>query len=155
MKQDIRPVTIEWEGPFTLGHVIASKKDEDEDLGLYQIYDYCISSKTEKLLYIGKAEYWTFGDRLRQHRDESKWLREVERVLVRIGRIARADYKDERHTDWPDWRKLLQNVEALQIYWHSPPRNLKCTKTYNRPPLYVVNKGKRGSLEAEYGYPKV
>ena len=73
---------------------------------------------------------------------------------IRIGRIAVEDYKDEPENNrWTDWRRLLQDVEALQIFKHKPPENTKNTQTYNGPPLYVVNKGKLGDLRAEYRYP--
>ena len=140
----IRYVTIEWEGPLTIEEVRPLNKDED--YGLYQIYN------RDKLLYIGKAEEISFSARLENH----EILRKVEDkdAKIRIGRIAVEDYEDEPENNrWTDWRRLLQDVEALQIFKHKPPENTHNTQTYNGPPLYVVNKGKLGDLKAEYRYP--
>jgi hypothetical protein len=133
-----RHVTIEWEGPFTIEHVLTLT--DKKDYGLYQIYD------RDKLLYIGKAEEISFSARLENH----EILRKVEDkdAEIRIGRIAVGDYEDEPENDrWTDWRRLLQDVEALQIFTHKPPKNRDHTRTYKGPPLYVVNKGDIGNLD--------
>ena len=145
----MRDVTIEWEGPFTIEEVL-TMNDQHDDYGLlYQIYGKHRIFGENSLLYIGRAQYTTLGARLKQH--FTKWLDEEEGVWIRIGRIADEDYED-KPSDCPDWSELLTNVEALQIYWHSPPQNSTNISTYNGPPLYVVNKGNRGDLVAEYRY---
>ena len=46
--------------------------------------------------------------------------------------------------------KKIKLVEALEIYWHSPPYNgehiSSCPKPLQAPLLQIVNKGKRGKL---------
>ena len=145
----MRDVTIEWEGPFTIGEVLTMNDQHDDYSLLYQIYGKHRIFGENSLLYIGRAQYTTLGARLKQHL--TKWLDEEEGVWIRIGRIADEDYED-KPPDCPDWSELLTNVEALQIYLHSPPRNSTNINTYNGPPLYVVNKGNRGDLVAEYRY---
>ena len=139
-----RHVTIEWEGPFTIEHVLTLT--DKKDYGLYQIYD------RGKRFYIGKTEGKSFRDRFKEHKRNNKWLKEIEKPLIRIGRIAVKDYEDEPKDDrWTDWRRLLQDVEKLLIYYHSQRDyqliNKRDTKTYNGPPLYIVNKGDTDNLD--------
>ena len=135
-----RHVTIKWEGPFTIEDVL-TLTDKEADYGLYQIYD------RDKLLYIGKAEEWTFGSRVEQSLRRLKKVEDKD-AEIRIGRIAEEDYEYEpEYNRWTDWRRLLQDVEALQIFTHKPPKNTLNTKTYNGPHLYVVNKRDIGKLD--------
>ena len=86
------------------------------------------------------------NERLSQHNTE--WLWEEEGVSIRLGRIHIEDYASDP-PDWSDWRQVLGDVEALEIYWHSPPYNSANISEYNGQRLQVVNKGERGSLVAE------
>lgn len=143
----MRSVRIEWVGPFSLEEV-SGLNDEDNDYGIYQIYGYHIVYGTDSLLYIGKAEGMTFSQRFAQH---AKWLLEdleEEDVSIRVGRIAEEDYEPDPAD--LDWTKLLRDVEALTIHWHSPAYNSSNIGTYNGQPLEVVNRGKRGSLDERY-----
>ena len=142
----MRSVRVEWEGPFCLDYVIDELNGKD-DYGLYQIYGTHIVYGASSLLYIGKAEGLTFSQRFSQHRSE--WLSEEEGVSIRIGRIVSDDHAYDP-PDWPDWRKVLRDAEALTIYWHSPAYNSSNVETYNGQRLKVANRGERGDLCAEY-----
>ncbi len=142
----MRSVRVEWEGRFSIKEVL-KLNDQDDDYGLYQIYGRHIIFGANSLLYIGKAEAVTFSQRFNQHCSE--WLLEETGVSIRVGRIVSEDYDDDP-PDWPDWRKVLRDAEALTIYWHSPPYNSTNINDYKGQHLKVVNKGERGALVAEY-----
>ena len=141
----MRCVRIKWQGPFSIEDVLMLN-DENDDYGLYQIYGRHIIFGADSLLYIGMARDQTFGQRLSQHNTE--WLWEEEGLSIRLGRIHIEDYASDP-PDWSDWRQVLGDVEALEIYWHSPPYNSANISEYNGQRLQVVNKGERGSLVAE------
>ena len=142
----MRSVRVEWEGRFSIKEVL-KLNDQNDDYGLYQIYGRHIIFGANSLLYIGKAEAVTFSQRFNQH--FSEWLLEETGVSIRVGRIVSEDYADDP-PDWPDWRKVLRDAEALTIYWHSPPYNSTNINDYKGQHLKVVNKGERGALVAEY-----
>ena len=140
----MRSVRVEWEGPFSIDQVL-ELDDEDEDCGLYQIYGRHIIFGGGSLLYIGMT-ISTFSQRFTEH---IVWLEEEEGVFIHIGRIVSEDYAYDPPY-WSDWQKVLEDTEALTIYWHSPPYNSQHIQRYKRQPLKVVNLGKRGSLDKEY-----
>ena len=138
----MKQVTIEWEECFKWEGNLATKDLPKLDgNGLYQIYGYHIIFGPDSLLYIGKTDT-DFAKRLETHRNEwmkkeaDWWIKrqgvKAEEVAftIRIGRIAEADYKDE-----PSPTRLLRYVEALQIYWHSPPYNSRHIEEYDGPRL--------------------
>ena len=97
------------------------------------------------LLYIGMTTS-TFSQRFAEH---IVWLEEEEGVFIHVGRIVSGDYAYDPPY-WSDWQKVLEDAEALTIYWHSPPYNSQHIQRYSRQSLKVVNLGKRGSLDKEY-----
>ena len=131
----MRIVRIEWEGPYTFEYAL-TLNDEEEDYGVYQVYGEHVVFGAGAFLYIGLARDQTFGRRLSQHGD---WIEEGDKIVV--GRI-------HDPPDWSDWHKLLEDVEALEIYWHSPPYNSKNINHYHGQPLILMNEGKRASLSA-------
>ena len=126
----MRIVRIEWQGSYDFEDALALN-DKEQDYGVYQVYGEHVVFGEEALLYIGIARDQTYGQRLRQH----DWLEENNIILV--GRIAESD-----------WHELLEDVEALEIYWHSPPYNSKNVINYQGQPLKLINEGKRGRLSA-------
>ena len=136
----MRVVRIEWEGPYAFADVLALN-DEERDYGVYQIYGEHVVFGEGTLLYIGIARDQTFGRRLSQH----DWIEEDNEIVV--GRIAESDYKHDR-PDWSDWHELLGDVEALEIFWHSPPYNSKYLRGYHGRPLILINEGERVRLSA-------
>ena len=136
----MRIVRIEWEGPYDLEEAL-TLRDEEEDYGVYQVYGEHVVFGEDALLYIGNARDQPFGRRLYQH----DWIDDYHKIFV--GRIADADYKHDP-PDWDDWYELLQDVEALEIYWHTPPYNSHNIKGYYGRPLIIINEGQRAKLSA-------
>ena len=88
------------------------------------------------LLYIGRTEQ-SFGERFQWHCDRWLWDdQETWDVSIRLGRVC------------PDAPDVLADVEAFEIYWHSPPYNSSNINSYNGQPLSVQNDGERGDLLA-------
>ena len=148
----MRTVRVEWEGPLSLDAVKALD-DEEDDCGLYQIYGHHVIFGACSLLYIGMTTSTfrrRFIDGPAPHID---WLKEDEQeeeeVSVYVGRIVEGDYEPDPPL-WSDWENVLKDVEALTIYWHSPPYNSRNIETYNGQRLEVVNLGNYGSLCEKY-----
>jgi len=135
-----RPLRVRWQLPCARADV--AKKSGDDDYGMYQIYGHHVVFGPGALLYIGIAVDRPFAARFSEH---ASWLDSESDVLVRLGRIEREEYKDDA-----EWENLLRDLEALTIYWHSPPYNSKNIVSYNRNPLRVQNWGDRGRLLPEY-----
>ena len=92
------------------------------------------------LLYIGKSEKQLVTRVKQQHaswKSRKPWHQEDDEFLVRLGRL---DYKGV------DFRKVLADVEAFEIFYHSPAYNEQYISTYHGQSLIVVNEGQRGDL---------
>ena len=135
----MRTVSVEWEGSLTIDEVL-EMKNRNRDFGLYQIYGRHIIFGLNSLLYVGKTNE-TFSQRFRS--EHVVWLADEESVFIHVGRINKEDYKEREQV------KVHKDVEALTIYWHSPPYNSSNIGSYNGQRLRVVNLGKRGSLDTE------
>lgn len=138
-QEEERLVRVEWEGPLTLDQAL--NKKGDNDYGLYQVYGHHVVFGFNSLLYVGSAREQTFGTRL----NNRFYL--VNEVTIRLGRIAQGFYSD--HTDWMD---LVRDVEALTIWWHSPPYNSQNIVSYRGKHIRVQSWEARGSLLPEYSY---
>ena len=118
----MRQITIEWEGPFTIEHVL-KLKDRQKDYGLYQIYGPHPVYGPDSLLYIGMTKT-SFGDRILGDLAYPNGILcedEPENLKVRIGRIVNIDGSDA-----PSDRKkkqVIHDAEKLQIYRHTPAYN--------------------------------
>lgn len=132
--QEHQLVQVHWSGPFLVRDVIEGEQAKEK--GLYQIYGQHVVFGVDALLYVGMTDGQTFATRFGQH---ERWLRFESDVSVRLGII-----KD------PSRMKLLADVEALTIWWHSPPYNAKSIWQYTGSPLHIQNWGARGRLNAEY-----
>ncbi len=145
INEQARIVRVNWDGPFSVEEVL-KMHNEETDYGVYQIYGRHVVFGAGSLLYVGMAEEQTFATRFGQH--QQQWLKQELDVTVHVGRLNEEDY----HTDsaWKDWRTKVHDVEALTIYWHSPPYNSKNIGGYYRDPLHVQNWGRRGALLPEY-----
>ncbi|MEZ4297628.1 MAG: hypothetical protein R3B70_21890 [Polyangiaceae bacterium] len=130
-----RIIQIAWEGPFALDAAIVSSPAASQ--GLYQIYGQHVVFGANALLYIGMTAGQTFATRLTQHRE--RWLKYEEDVTIRLGIPAGISSP-----------KDLLDIEALTIWWHSPPYNSKNIWNYNGSALRVQNSGARGRLHPEY-----
>jgi hypothetical protein len=128
-------VRVCWHGPLLVEEVCNGNWSKKR--GLYQVYGQHVVFGPEALLYIGMTNGQTFGKRFEQHKS---WLQYESDVCVRLGII-----------DSPDDLTLLAQVEALTIWWHSPPYNSKNIWKYKGDVrLHVRNGGQRGRLVAEY-----
>lgn len=141
---DERSVCVVWDVPCSRTEVL-TKKDIDKDCGLYQIYGHHVVFGPGSLLYVGMTGKRSFGTRFSEH---EAWLQYESDILIRLGRLRVGDYKQE--PDWADWAKLLGDVEALTIYWHTPPYNSHHITRYKGPSLRIRNMGDRGRLLPEY-----
>ena len=137
----MRSETIVWEGPFSLGYVIDELNRED-DFGLYQIYGTHIilepDGGADHLLNIGMTGPGsTFSWRFEGKKQEWIWYNLEHGGEISI-HIARLPSMSERE---------VKLIEALEIYWHSPPYNGSSIDSCpRRPPLQIVNEGERGKL---------
>ena len=140
-----RRVRVEWDGPFSVEEV-TRKYDSDSDYGLYQVYGEHVVFGSDSLLYIGKACKQSFARRIQQH--AAGWLSEENAPMIYLGQIVEGDYvKGDKNKDWEE---VVDAVEALTIYWHSPPYNSQHINEYGRMALRVQNLEKLGSLVQEY-----
>lgn len=130
-----RIIQVTWEGPLTLQAAIVSSAATSQ--GVYQIYGQHVVFGANALLYIGVTAGQTFSARLVQHRE--RWLKYEDDVAIRLGIVAGATSS----------RDLL-DIEALTIWWHSPPYNSKNIWSYNGSALRIQNFGSRGRLHPEY-----
>lgn len=104
--------------------------------GLYQIYGQHVVFGPDSLLYIGMTDGQTFLQRFKQH---ERWLKFECDVTIRLGLL---------HSDT---MALLAEVEALSIWWHSPPYNSQNIWRYKFDEvLHARNWGARGRLVPEY-----
>lgn len=141
-----RRVRVEWTGPFTVAALKERGWTDENEYGLYQVYGHHVVFGSGALLYVGMARDQSFATRFSQH---AGWLANEQDVLIRLGVIAPEDYLQEP-PKWIDWSRLLGEVEALTIHFHSPPYNSKNIGSYGGSPLLVQNWGARGSLLPEY-----
>lgn len=146
-------IRIKWEGPFSLGKVIAENNDwgkrpeyAGNDYGLYQIYGSHILCGKDTLLYLGKAINQTFSQRFKQHKKD--WIGN-DNVKIYLGRTLAA--KIYSHTDkWKMWKKDISMAEGIMIYKYTPNYNSSCIGDY--PKIYPYKKvrlehiGNRGSI---------
>jgi hypothetical protein len=141
-----RLVPLEWEGPLPLNEAL-KKTNNKVDYGIYQIYGHHIVFGPSSLLYIGRACEQPFASRLAQHGD---WLRHESDLTIRLGRIPPGHYEDDAKGGWKDWTQLVKDVEALAIFWHSPPYNSSNINSYAGQPLRVQSWKNRGHLLPEF-----
>ena len=145
----MRTVRVKWEGPLSLDE-LKELADRDKDWGLYQIYGRHIIFGAVLLLYIGKTKA-TFSKRVKENYDDWKpgtpWYQDIE-VSVRIGRLyCKSDRGFMRlQKDDSEFSELLCDVEAFQIFCHSPPYNGDHISSYNGQPLIIENVDKLGDL---------
>ncbi len=104
-----------WDGPIAIDEALGCKGDKD--YGLYAIYGTHASSGSDSLLYVGQANANSFGGRLKQHYDD--WIAwEPSDVRVCLGRVGGFTPVTEEQ-----WGDLINNAEALTIFYTSPPYN--------------------------------
>jgi len=108
-------IHLEWDGPYSLDQ--ARHMRSNEDWGVYQIYGCHPVYGADALLYIGKAERRTFGERLSQE----KWwdfLSDTNETKIYLGRLA-----GETDPDDTEWCRLVSLAERILIFAHRPAWN--------------------------------
>ena len=143
----MRTIRVKWEGPFSLDEA----RGLNDGPGLYQFYGRHVIFGAGVLLYIGKTEN-TFGQRVtgnyRDWKPCTPWYQDDKEVSVKCGCLYYEG--DEGFTrlqkDDPDFSKLLCDVEAFQIFCHSPPYNGDRISSYSGQSLIIENVDKLGDL---------
>ena len=141
-------VVIEWERMEPWKKVL-DKQDEENDYGVYQISGYHAVFGDNSLLYIGMAQEQTFGTRFGQHKD---WLEKEYDIKVYIGRVDSIDDNKDYHTK--SWDSIIGDIEALLVYFHSPPYNSTYISNEPKPnrDLRIINIGDYGNLYSELSH---
>lgn len=135
-------IHIDWQGPLTVDQAMMLKSSGDK--GLYQYYGDHPSYGANVLLYIGKTEEQTFGERLSQHDWLRAWI--PNNAEIYVGRVC-----SETPIDNLTWKSNIDTAERILLFSHSPAMN---TQNLNSTGLigedvHVLNWGKRKSLLPE------
>lgn len=134
-------IHINWEGPYTPSQAVTL--NSKSDFGLYQYYGDHPTYGANVLLYIGKAETQSLGQRLSQHNWPS-WI--PGNTEIYIGKICSDVCLDNK-----EWERRISLAEKILIFSHSPAFN---TANLNRighagEDVRVLNWGRRRSLFPE------
>ncbi len=135
-------IHVVWEGPFTPDEV--RRREAPDDRGIYQTIGVHLVFGPGSLLYVGSTAKQTFAQRFQQHIKNG--LESESEIQIRLGTIAAGD----RPAALGDYLRLISDVEALTIYWHSPPYNSRNIVSPGARNLRIHNLGKRGVLHPEY-----
>jgi hypothetical protein len=143
-------VVINWE-KLTNWKDAYNKNDKRKDYGIYQILGGHRNLKDNSLLYIGKASEQTFG---KQISEEEAWLKNACDLTIYLGRIQSIDDKDKEQFSVSLRDSIIEDVEALLIYFHTPAYNSVSTSEPPNPKnnLRIINVGNRGALCAEISH---
>jgi hypothetical protein len=165
-----KTITIEWEGPFTLNHVLNKCVDGgkpghwhgNEDYGLYQIYGRHILDDPKlndpkdpaynpSLLYIGEATEQTFTRRIGNHK--KSWLKhEWKPISIHLGKFKETDCTDK------EWKADVLLAERILIYTYSPHYNSSSIsvrpKLAGHKEVVIFHKGNLGRLRKKDVVPK-
>jgi hypothetical protein len=109
-------IHIDWDGPYSLEGELNKINNNEIDYGIYQIYGTHPIYGSDKLIYIGKADFQTFGVRIRQER--WLWNSDPKTVKIYIGRLAGTP-----EISLEDWSAEINKAERLLIYSHAPAYN--------------------------------
>ncbi len=134
-------IHIIWEGPYTYEDAI--KLNSESDYGLYQFYGDHIMYGNDTLLYLGKAEKQTFGQRISQH-NFHQWTSSCSTIY--IGKIA-----SNVVLDVSEWRSQIDLSERIILQSHAPTFNSASLNNINHSgeDTRVLNWGKRKRLLPE------
>jgi hypothetical protein len=142
--QDLRIVHIEWEGPLSWKQAL--QLNSSKDYGTYQIYGCHPVYGSDVLLYIGKAERQTFGNRISQ---ETWWEHQADfgRLSLYVGRFAGYSIPTDE-----EWGRQIHLAERLLIAAHLPACNAQKNIQRDDPEmihLHLFNWGTYRSLIPE------
>jgi hypothetical protein len=143
-------VVIKWEVLKELEDVIKSR-NESEDSGVYMITGHHPVFGNDSLLYIGMTKDSTFGGRFSQP-DHKKYIKQEWGVKIYIGRIDSINNDEDYSQEL--WESIIEDVEALLIYFHSPPHNSRSVDSFPDPnnDLRIINIENYGALYPEISH---
>lgn len=118
-------------------------ENDEEAYGVYQISGRHAVFGEESLLYIGRAVDQSFAERFRQHEG---WVKRESGVRINLGRTTNIEDNI--------WNEVIKDVEALLIYYHSPPYNSQNISERPKPKtkLRIINIGEYGDLYPEISH---
>ncbi|MBU3677188.1 MAG: hypothetical protein FGM54_08440 [Chitinophagaceae bacterium] len=134
---------ISWSGPFDINNI--KTLNSPTDFGVYTVYGTHNIFGINTLLYIGKAEDRSFGERLPEHEEE--WCLEWHHIDLKfyIGRFGSTN----PITDNNKWKEMISKSERLLINHCKPPFNAKDIKNISDiRELTLFNFGKRQNIPA-------
>jgi hypothetical protein len=131
-------VEVLWRGPWVIRPEELGKEatpacfedDAFDGCGLYAIYGTHVVFGRHALLYIGRAD--KFRTRMTTH--WKQWLLHAQEPTIHLGVI-------EKPTKLIGDETLLAAVEALTIWWHSPPYNSTNIQSWAINQKLARNKG--------------
>ncbi|PMM58881.1 hypothetical protein [Vibrio lentus] len=136
-------IHIDWEGPFSLEKIKAM--NGDTDYGVYQAYGKHVIYGNSVLLYIGQANYQTFGKRIPQH---EKWgyMCDSNNLEFYVGKLGSNDAVSQ-----VIWQEQIDIAEKLLIFAHTPAYNSSNINSLSGIPFdtTVYNWGNQRSLFPE------
>ena len=109
-------IHVSWSGPYKIEE-IKNLKNLEVDYGVYQIYGSHPLYGSDVLLYIGKAEQQTFGERIKQEGWED--TNDPNTIKIYVGRLI----GNEKSIIEKDWNTKISLAEKLLIYSHQPAGN--------------------------------
>lgn len=134
MNDNVIDIHLYWDGPYKIDDLKKKLDDKDKDYGVYQVYGPHPMYGPSVLLYIGLAEYQTFGQRLSQ--ENWPYNQSPRDLKFYVGRIS---------SDLPlcekKWSELIVAAEKMLIYAHQPSNNTsnKNTLPYDLEHYHVFN----------------
>jgi hypothetical protein len=111
-------IQIDWDGPFSIDNT-DDLNDGKIDYGVYQIYGTHPVYGANVLLYIGKTDQQTFGDRIKQEGwGDADYTSDYKRIEIYVGRFA-----GEMTPSDDQWSRQIDLAGRLLILAHSPGYN--------------------------------
>lgn len=139
-------IYLEWDGPYTFFE-LEELDDVRCDYGVYQVYGHHPLYGDEALLFIGKAEDQTFGEKLAQEKVYWDAEGEMEPLSIYVGRLAGTETPSQEI-----WGVEMDAAARLLIYAHAPVfngRDLGAAPDADLREIHLINWGNFMDLEAE------
>jgi hypothetical protein len=144
---EVTVIDLLWDGPLTLTEVEQHRHGAN-DYGVYQIYG-THNSGADQLLYIGRAKDNKFGERVPWIHEWADWEpKSVEIYLGRLGSVQPIPATLPAQGEWGEW---ICRVEAMLIYFTSPPLNssgIRSLPELPDAPVIILNFARRHRLPA-------
>ncbi len=109
-------IHIEWTGPHAPSELVNLCKSID--YGIYAIYGHHPVYGSDTLLYVGKAQDQTFGQRIRQEGWDKGSMEDPAHTEIYVGRLKGPDTPPLEV-----WKKEIDLAEKLLIHTHGPAYN--------------------------------